>query len=352
MFNKWRVVIAATTLLACAGMALAEEGVSDNTILIGQTVGVTGIVAAPVKEMNEGANAYIALVNKQGGVNGRKIVLRTIDDKFDPALARSNAETLVKQDHVFALFQSRGTPHTEAILPVLIANNVPLVAPSTGATIFHEPVNHLVFNVRAKYQDEVVKAIEHLSTIGITSIGLLHVDDSFGRDGLAGFSRAMAARKLTPVVIQKFDRIAPDYKATAAALIKAKPAALIIVSSSKNTIDVIKEIRTQGSQMQIVTLSNNSSLSFVKDLGKDGIGVVVTQISPAPHLVSSVLGQEFKLAAKASGATISYAAMEGFVNAKVLVEGLRRAGRNLSRESFIRGLESMQRVDLGGVLIT
>ncbi len=347
-----RKLIALLLLAGATLAASAEEGVTDNRILIGQTVGLTGIVAAPVKEVNEGANAYISQVNKQGGVNGRKIELITLDDKFDPALTAANAEILIKKDHVFALFQGRGTPHTQKILPILAANNVPLLAPATGATLLHTPVNHLLFNIRAKYQAEVAKIVEQLTTTGIKSIGLLHVDDSFGQDGLDGFNNAMAARKLTPAIITKFARVKPDYAATAATIIKADPGALIIVSSSKNTIEVIKAIRAQGSHMQLLTLSNNTSQAFVKELGKTGEGVIVTQVTPPPDLVTTQLGQEFKVAAKASGATVSYAAMEGFVNAKVLVEGLRRAGRNLTREGFIRALESMQRVDLGGILIT
>lgn len=358
MVMNWRLFV--TGLLASCAVATAvapttaaaEDGVTDTTILLGQTVGLTGTVAAPVKEMNEGANAYFNSINKSGGVNGRKIELRTLDDKFDPALTKANAETLISKDHVFALFQGRGTPHTQGILPLLAAHKIPLIAPSTGATVFHEPVNHYLFNIRAKYQDEVAKAVEQFTTVGIKSIGMLHVDDSFGQDCRDGFNKAMAGRKLTPAIITQFDRVKPDYAAAAATVIKAKPQALIIASSSKNTIEVIKAFRAAGSTIQIMTLSNNSSAAFVKELGAAGKGVIVSQITPAPHLVTTTLGQEFKVAAKASGATVSYAAMEGYVNAKVLVEGLRRAGRNLTRESLIRALESMQHVDLGGLLIT
>lgn len=341
-----------TAILATFTVASAEDGVSDNTIVIGQTIGLTGIIAGPVKEMNEGVNAYISTINQQGGVHGRKIEIKVIDDKFDPKIAAANAETLIKQERVFALFQNRGTPHTEAIVPLLEANKIPLVAPSTGAAVFHTPVNRWIFNVRAKYQDEVIRGVEHFATIGIDQIGLLHVDDSFGRDGLEGFEKAMSKRKLKPVVVTKFARVNPDYDATAAEIIKANPNALIIVSSAKNTIEVIKAIRKKGSSIQIMTLSNNSSQSFVKELGSAGVGVVVSQITPAPHLVTSKLGQEFKAAAKNTDATVSYAAMEGFVNAKVLVEGLRRAGRNLTREGFIRAMETMQRTDFGGLMVT
>lgn len=345
-------MVAAFLLVGTMFSASAEDGVTDSTILIGQTVGVTGTVSGPVKEMNEGANAYFSEVNKRGGVHGRKIEMRVMDDKFDPTLTVANAETLIKKDKVFALFQGRGTPHTQAILSLLQAHNVPLVAPSTGAAVFHQPAHRHLFNIRAKYQDEVAKAVEHFTTIGITAIGILHVDDAFGEDGLEGFRKAMAARKLTPVAITKFARVKPDYAATAAEVIKANPAALIIVSSAKNTVEVIKAIRAQGGQMLIMTMSNNSSQAFVKDIGPAGFGVIVSQITPTPHLLSTRLGQEFAAAAKSHNVTVSYASMEGFVNAKVFVEGLRRAGPKLTRDGFIRALESMQRVDFGGLMVT
>ncbi|HYD96498.1 MAG TPA: ABC transporter substrate-binding protein [Noviherbaspirillum sp.] len=352
MRRHCRYLFTALLLTCTAISASAEDGVSDTTVVIGQTVGVTGTVAGPVKEMNEGARAYFEQVNRKGGVHGRKITLHTLDDKFDPAQTLANAETLIRKERVFALFQTRGTPHTQGILPLLEASGVPLLAPSTGAAVFHQPLNRLVFNIRAKYQDEITRAVEHFATIGIRDISILHVDDAFGQDGLEGFRKAMESRKLKPVSIVKFARVNPDVAATAAEVIKAAPAALIIVSSAKNTAEVIKAIRAQGGQMQIMTMSNNSSQSFVKDLGAAGNGVVVTQITPAPHLISTPLGQEFNLLAKASGVTVSYAAMEGFVNAKVLVEGLRRAGPKLTREAFIRALESMQRVDFGGLMVT
>jgi branched-chain amino acid transport system substrate-binding protein len=344
--------IAAVLFGIVTAAAMAEDGVSDERILIGQTVALTGQIAGAVKEMNEGAKAYIDAVNKRGGVHGRKIAIHTLDDRFDPATAAANADTLIRKERVFAMFLNRATPHTEAILPVLAAEGVPLVAPSTGAAVFHSPVNRLLFNVRAKYQDEVIKAVEHFTTVGVREIGIAHVDDSFGRDGLAGYEAAMRARALVPAVIKKFDRAKPDIPAVAAALVQARPRALIVVGSATTTVELIKAIRAAGSQMQIMTLSNNSSQSFVNNLGPAGVGVIVSQVTPAPHLMSTTLGQEFKIAAKASGATVSYAAMEGFVAAKVLVEGLRRAGHKLTREAFIRGLESMQRVDLGGLMVT
>lgn len=332
--------------------ASAEDGVTDNRILIGRTNGVTGLIAGPNKEMNDGADAYIAWINKRGGVNGRRIEVVTLDDQFDPALTAKNAEALIKEKHVFALFQTRGTPHTQAVVPLLEANKVPLVAPSTGAAVFHEPVHPFVFNVRAKYQDEVIKGVQHFSMLGAKQIALVHVDDAFGRDGLEGFNKGMEEQKLKPAAIVPFDRVKPDIPGIVAELKKANPQAVIVVASAGTTVPLIKALRAEGSRAHIMTLSNNSAKSFVESLGKDGNGVIVAQITPAAELLTTKLGQEFKLATKEKPAVASYAAMEGFVSAKVLVEGLQRAGRNLTREGFTRALESIRREDIGGLMLT
>ncbi|AZP12840.1 MULTISPECIES: ABC transporter substrate-binding protein [Undibacterium] len=354
-FRKFRAI---STLALCASFlsltapVAAEEGVSDSTILIGQTVGVTGQIAGPVKEMMAGANAYFNATNKNGGINGRKIELLTLDDKFDPALAAANAETLIKKEHVLALFQSRGTPHTEAILPLLASHKIPLIAPSTGATVFHQTTNRYLFNVRAKYQDEVSKAVQQFSTIGIKKISLMYVDDSFGKDGLAGFEKVMAQQKLKPISINKFERAKPELDAVVASAVKAEPQGILIVASAASTAELIKKLRAQNPLIQLMTLSNNASQSFVDELGKFGQGVMMSQIMPDASSLATGLGQEFKSMAQANGVNPSYAAMEGFVSAKVLVEGLKRAGRSLTRESLISGLESMRKVDIGGLILS
>lgn len=349
-----RTLIATLLLLGVVQVASAEDGVTDTTILIGQTIGLTGTLAGTVKEMNEGAQAYIASVNKQGGVNGRKIELKILDDQYLPAKAAENAKTLIEKDRVFAMFQSRGTPQSLALFPALAAQKVPLIAPSTGAESLHAPVNRLVFNVRAKYQDEVIKGIEYFNTLGLQKIGLLtyEKEDALGKDGVSGFQKGMDKFKLKPAFIEIYPRLKPNIEATAKSIVKSNPDALIIVSSGKNTVSVIKAIRANGGLMQIMTLSNNASRDFIGDMGADGVGLIISQITPPPDSEGSGLGKGLLAAQKASGTTVSYAAMEGFMSAKVLVEGLRRAGRNLTRESFVRALESMQQIDLGGVFVS
>jgi branched-chain amino acid transport system substrate-binding protein len=187
----------AAVALCAAGAAHAQApGVSGDRILIGQTAGHSGVVAGGVKETTDGAKLYIEWVNRNGGVHGRRIELISMDDKFDPKLAAANARALIEDKGVFALFLNRGTPHSEAIIPLLKNGGVPLIAPSTGAELLHSPVNPLVFNVRSKYQLEAEKGIVQLATMGMTQIGVIHVEDSFGRDALAGAMKGFAAANM------------------------------------------------------------------------------------------------------------------------------------------------------------
>ena len=332
---------------------LAAQGVSEREVVVAQTAGFTGAVAGSVGEMTGGARLYIAAVNAAGGVNGRKITLISVDDKFDPKLAGENAARLVAEREPVAFFAVRGTPHTEAVLAVAGAAGIPIVAPSTGALIFHQPINPLVFNVRAKYQTEVEKAIEHLHTVGISRIAIVHVNDSFGRDGLEGFTRKMEVLKLKPAAVVIYERTLTEMSKPAAELTKADPQAVILIASGKNAADLVVRMRAAGATTQFVAISNNSAKSFIRDLGSSARGVMVTQVFPNPFNSSTPIAREMrKLAAGNKEVVLSQAAMEGFAAAKVLVEGLRRAGRNLTRASLVSALESIRNFDLGGVTLS
>ena len=342
----------ATLLLALSTLsARAEPGVTNDAVLIGRTTGVTGPVAGMIQETTEAIDAYVAWVNQHGGVNGRKIVIKTLDDGFDPKRAGVNAQKLIGDDQVFALLMPRGTPHTEAVLQVAEPNGVPVIAPSTGAEIFHTPVRPLVFNVRAKYQDEVIAAIRHFTALAITRIAIVAPTDSFGKDALDGYERGMAKEELKPTLIARFDRAKGDSTGTVPDMLKADPQAVIVAASGSAAVTFIREMRARGSTAQMVTLSNNSSSSFVHDLGSDARGVLMTQVTPVADNGRTEISREFIKIAKASGATPSYAGMEAFCAVKVMVEGLQRAGRNLTRKGFVAALNGMRRNDLGDFVI-
>ncbi|KRC23957.1 amino acid ABC transporter substrate-binding protein [Acidovorax sp. Root217] len=328
-------------------------GAVHAQILIGQTVGVTGSAAATVQESMKGAALYIDHINARGGVAGQKVEVITLDDKFDPKLTLENTRTLIEQKGVIGLFMTRGTPHTQGIVPVLEQHGVPLIGPSTGAMVLHKPVLKYVFNVRATYQREVEKSITHLNTLGIRKIGVVHVDDTFGADGLAGAQAGFKANGIEALFIEKFDRAKPDYSAIAPRVAQKQPQAVVFVGTGAAVVDGIKALRTAGVTGQIVTLSNNASGGFVKALGESARGVVVTQVFPSERSVNYALIKEAMDLAKAGGVSeLTPAMVEGFVSAKVLVEGLKRAGPKPDRAKLHAGLEGIRNWDMGGLTLS
>ena len=283
-------------------------------------------------------------------MGGQKIELLTLDDKFDTKLTLDNARVLIEQKGVLGLFMTRGTPHTQGILPLLEQHGVPLVGPSTGAIALHKPVHKYVFNVRAPYQHEVAKAISHLNTLGIKRIGVVHVDDTFGSDALAGALSGFKANQLEALFVEKFDRTQPDFTALAPRVAQKQPQAVVFVGTGAAVVDGIKALRGAGVTGQIVTLSNNASGGFIKALGDSARGVVVTQVLPSERSLNYPLVKEAMDLAKAKNIPdLTPAMLEGFVSAKVLVEGIKRAGPKPDRAKLQAGLESIKKLDLGGL---
>jgi branched-chain amino acid transport system substrate-binding protein len=334
------------------GLALCATS-SHAQILIGQTAGFSGQVAAGVQETANGAMLYIDAVNAKGGVHGQKIEVMQLDDKFDPKIAGENARKLIEDHNVSALFLTRGTPHNEAIIPHLEKHGVALVGPSTGAMVLHQPVRKYVFNVRATYQREAEKAVSHLASMGITRIALVYVDDSFGADALAGAQKGLSAAKLTAVALEKFDRTKPDFIPIADKVAKAQTQAVLVLASGSSVVDAVGAMRNAGSAAQIVTLSNNASSGFIKSLGTNARGVIVTQVFPNERALTYAMVKEGQDLAKAKGVNeLSPAMLEGFAAAKVLVEGLQRAGPKPSRDKIHSALESIRKLDLGGLEVS
>ena len=334
-------------------LTAAMSQTSQAQILIGQTAGFTGAVGAGVKETTDGAKLYLDAINAKGGIGGQKIELISLDDKFEPKLAAENARKLIEEQNVVAMFLTRGTPHTEAVIPVLDKYGVPLVGPSTGAMVLHQPVQKHIFNVRASYQREAEKAVTHLNSMGITRIAIVYTDDSFGSDGLAGAQKGMVTARLTPAVLEKFNRAKPDFTSIGSRVYQAKAQAVIMVGSRQAVVDGVKALRAAGSAAQVVTLSNNASSGFMKSLGDNARGVIVTQVFPSERSIAYPLVKEAQELAKVKSASeLSPAMLEGFAAAKVLVEGLRRAGPKPSREKIQAALEGIRKLDIGGLEVS
>jgi len=342
---------AAALFLACG--AIAQTGVTADKIIIGQSAGFTGSVAGTVKELTAGAKAYLDAVNAKGGVHGRRIVLESMDDGFDPKKTPEIMQKLILEKKVFALFLSRGTPTNEAAIPVLEKYKVPLIGPSTGAMSMYEPPRRYLFPVRASYRSETFKIVDQLANMGIARIAVVYTDDSFGKDCLAGVQQAMKEKNITPVAVANHERGTIKVEEAVATIAKAQPQAVIMTVLADAGVAFVKQMKKAGQSPLFMTLSNNSSNAFIKNLGEDGPGVAVSQVSPYPFSATIPIVKEFQDSIKGKqDVAASYASMEGFIAAKVLVEGLKRAGPKPTREKLVAALESMNRFDLGGLDVT
>jgi ABC-type branched-subunit amino acid transport system substrate-binding protein len=336
-----------------AAAAHAQDGVFADRIVVGQTAAFTGGLAPIVKELTAGAQVYLDMVNAQGGVHGRKVVIESLDDALDAKRTVANTRILVDEKKVFCLFLYRGTPQVEAVLPLLGELKVPLIGPSTGAQTMFTPPKRYLFPVRASYGSEVEEAVNHLVSTGTNKIAIIRDDSSFGQDGFLAFEAAMKKRGIAPHAIAVFPRGSTQVDEAVKKLAAARPAAALIVASPNSAAAIVKRMRGIGEDMLLIALSNVSSDSFIKDLGDHGRGVIVAQVTPAPAGARSLAARELQKLVKAGAkAPLSYSALEGFISAKVLVEGLRRAGPKPTREKLVTALESMSRFDAGDIDIS
>lgn len=339
-------------MLLAMPLARAENGVTNEEIVLGQSTALSGPLAELGTDASLAAKAYFDYINAQGGVNGRKIRLITKDDGYDTGKAVANVKSLIENEKVFALFNLFGTPANIALLPVIEQAGIPSVAPYTGSQALRKPFNRLVFNVRASYADETEKIIEHLGVRGISRVAVVYQNNGFGKDGLASVAQALAKRQLKIHAEATVENDASDAAKAAAVLAASTPQAIVMITAGKPSVEFIKAYNKLASGMQYFTLSVMGTQTSVAALGKEGVGVVVSQIAPFPFSATSGVVREYQRVMNKMGVkNRSFTSIEGFLNAKVAVEGLRRAGRDLTRERFMAALESLGKVDFDGYMI-
>lgn len=333
--------------LCAAGMVRAEPGVTDGKIVIGQSIGMTGPVAAVAQDINAGLAAYVHQANKRGGINGRRLELKTLDDGFAPPRAGENARAL--SDEAFVLAAPLGTPHAAEMLKASAASGTPLMCPFTGAERLRAAPNRLLFHVRAGYKDEIAKMVEQLTTLGIKRIALFYQNDPFGEEGLEHLEAMLQRHGLKLAARATYERGSIDVGAAVKALSAADPQAVIMFAVTRPAAELVKRMQEAGRFPQFLTISTNASDDFIKALGAHKRGVGNTQVAPYPWDISLPLVKEYQQAMVETGRKqFSFNSLEGYLCGKVIGEGLRRATRNLTRMRFVDALESMSRYDTGG----
>ena len=347
------LVLAAAAALLAQGAAAQQVGVTADRILLGQAAVFSGPAAELGIQMRNGVRAYLAHVNEKGGVHGRRLELVTEDDRYETKVAPVASKKLIEEHKVFALLGYVGTPTGVAHLPVVNQAKVPLVGMFTGAEVLRVPFSRYVFHVRASYYDETEKIVEQIVSIGGKNIAVFYQDDAYGLAGLTGTEIAMKKRNLQISAKATVERNTVKVENAVKTIHAAKPDAVVMISAYTSIAEFVRQMQKAGSGATFYNVSFVGSKALADALGKDGVGVAISQVVPFPWGTGVPVVKEYQQLAKKAGYTdYNFSALEGFLSAKVMVEGLRRAGRNLTREGFIAAMEKMQDVDLGGFFVS
>ena len=336
------------------GAALAEDGVSDQKILFGQVAALTGPAQDLGQGMRQGILAAFDEANRKGGIAGRMLELKSLDDGYEPEKTIEATKKLIGEDKVFALIGAVGTPTAKAGQPIATAAHVPFIGPFTGAEFLRNPYNRYVVNVRASYSQETETLIEHLTKdLGIARIAILYQDDAFGLAGLEGVERAMAKRNMTPVASGSFKRNTTAVKSALLDIMKAQPEAVVTVAPYKPVAAFIKLAHQVKLDARFVAVSFVGSDSLAQELGTKGAGVIASQVVPSPWDKSLPVVASYQAAIAAAGASAKpgFVSLEGYLVGRLAVEALRRVSGDPTREKLLDAIASAP-FDLGGVALS
>lgn len=352
-----KMTIAALTAagVLTAGAAFAETGVTDTEIQFGQSAALTGPAEALGTGMRLGIEAAFSEANAKGGVHGRKLSLKSLDDGYEPDRAIANTHALIEGEKVFALIGAVGTPTSKAAQPISTEGNVPYIGAFTGAGFLRDPSLGNVINYRASYAQEAEGWIEHLTTgLGYKRIAILYQDDSFGRVGLDGVTAALNKRSMELVAKGTYQRNTTAVRTALLRIRKAKPDAVVMVGAYKPIAEFIKLARKVKMDATFVNISFVGSNALARELGADGEGVIISQVVPFPWDTKTPVVADYTKALKAAdkSAEPGFVTLEGYIVGRMTIEALQAAGPELNREKFLNTFYGGANMDLGGQAIS
>lgn len=345
----FRPFILALALAMGSSASASDRGVTPTEIRLGASVVLSGPLGPQTQEFGQGSRLYFDAVNAAGGVHGRQISYTTLDDGFDVKRAVENTRKLLDEQSVFIIYNSTGTAQTGAILPLAEASRTVVFGPVTGATAFRQKVNPYLFHVRASYADEARRIVSHLVDTGISRVTVVYQDDGLGKTLLAELQQAANAVRIKLDAEVKIDPKAPDYAAAATATERAQPQAVLLGMAGGTLSNFIKATLKTGVRPSFYGFSIANVDLIRRDLQEQARGIVLAQIMPPLRNTTIPVVAEYHrlLREKDPSAVPSAFQLEGFVHAKLLVEGLRRAGRNLNTASFIKAMEEAGEISFG-----
>lgn len=345
----FRPFVLALAVMIGGVAAAGDRGVTPTEIRLGASAVLSGPLGAQTLEFSEGSRLYFDAVNAAGGVHGRKILYTTLDDGFDVKRAVENTRKLIDEQGVFMIYNNTGTAQTVAILPLAEESRTIIFGPVTGATSIRSKFNPYLFHVRASYADEARRIVSHLQETSVSRVAVVYQDDGLGKTLLAELQQAAAVAKISINAEVKLDPKATDYPGAAAAIERAQPQAVLLGVAGGTLTDLIKATLQTSLRPTFYGFSIANVDLIRRDLKEQGRGIVLAQIMPPLRNTTIPVVAEYHrtLRAKNPSAVPSAFQLEGFIHAKLLVEGLRRAGRNLSTASFIKAMEDAGEINFG-----
>ena len=342
--RRFSIGVGATALLGFPAVHAQPE-----KIVLGQSAPFSGPAAQLGIQYNAGAQLYFSQLNAEGGIGGRSIEIKTLDDGYEPDRCAENTRQLIDQD-VHALFAYVGTPTSLAALPLALKANMPFIAPFTGAMALRNPLHPHVFHIRASYNDETALIVRQLNYLGLRKVAVFYQNDAYGKAGLDGVTSALEKFDNKPVAIATVERNSVEVSDAVAKLNEAAPDAVVQITAYKSAAAYIRAARKLKYGGQFFNVSFVGTKALSDELGRGAAGIVVSQVVPSPFVQNNTLVREFNAAVRKSSGAVSpnYSSLEGYLAARVLAEGLRRGGHKGSREQLSVGLESMSDESVGG----
>ena len=328
-----------------------DAGISSKSLTIGCSASLTGPLAGFGRDIKQGAEAALAQINARGGIHGRMVQLQILDDGYVPQRTTENVQQMISQGSAFALMSCVGTPNNAGILPMIEDAGIPYVAPFTGASSLRKGARN-VFHVRASYTDEVRRLVQRLAGMGLKDIGVVYLDNAYGREMLEDSTRFMAEQGLKPLVQVALATDGKNLSDVLAKVGQARPAAVLLATAGAVSVELVRGLKTNNPGVLMAGLSVTLTSEGLKQLGDAGSGLALTMVMPDPTRAKTALVRDYQAAMRARGIQeFNLGTLESYTNTRVLAEGLERAGADPTRSKLRTALAGIRNLDLGGLVI-
>ena len=328
-----------------------DAGISSKSLTIGCSASLTGPLAGFGRDIKQGAEAALAQINARGGIHGRMVQLQILDDGYVPQRTTENVQQMISQGSAFALLSCVGTPNNAGILPMIEDAGIPYVAPFTGASSLRKGARN-VFHVRASYTDEVRRLVQRLAGMGLKDIGVVYLDNAYGREMLEDSTRFLAEQGLKPLVQTALATDGKNLSDVLAKVGQARPAAVLLSTAGAVSVELVRGLKTNNPGVLMAGLSVTLTSEGLKQLGDAGSGLALTMVMPDPTRAKTALVRDYQAAMRARGVQeFNLGTLESYTNTRVLAEGLERAGADPTRSKLRTALAGIRNLDLGGLVI-